>query len=92
MAYVESGTVRIVRHANGYEMTARDPDAVKANRARDKFKYDDPKRPPYREETITMVFTDKAKLLKAVGTAIDKLEPEADYETSFASACIAEDD
>jgi len=81
------GTCRIARHANGWEVTMRDPAIVEKNRLRDKMKYDDPKRGEYRDPNVTMVFTKKADVLTFLTKNLDKMDVEADYDTSFDVAC-----
>ena len=91
MSYGE-GSCRIERHANGWEVTMRDPAIVKANRVRDRMKYDDPKRGEYRDPNISMVFTKEDEVLSFLKKNLKKMEAEADFDTSFDLACCEPDE
>ena len=77
------GGCRICRHANGWEVTMRDPAIVKANKARDRKKYDDPTRGEYRDPNVTMVFTKIEEVLNFLKKNLNKMDVEADFDTSF---------
>ena len=77
------GNCRISRHANGWEVTMRDPEIVKKNRQRDAMKYDDPKRGEYRDPNVTLVFTKKEEVINFLTKNLDKMEVESDFDTSF---------
>jgi hypothetical protein len=88
----DEGTCRIARHANGWEGTMRDPAIDKANRARDKMRFEDPKRPPYRDPNVTMVFTKEEDVLAFLKKNLDKMSVEADFDTSFDMEVASDND
>lgn len=74
---------RIEKHTNGFEVSCRDPEIVKANQKRDAMKYDDPKRGQWQDPNQTFVFKTADEVLKFLKTNLPKLVPEPDYDTSF---------
>ena len=75
---------KITRHTNGFEVSLRDPKIVAANRKRDAEPYDSKKpRTPWQEPNKTFVFKTAKEVTTFLEANIDKMLPEADYETSF---------
>ncbi len=74
---------RIERAVNGYTVSLRDPEAVKANAA-PKTQWKDPNR--------EYVFDSVEKVLAFLGKTLDKALPMDEYGTSFSKALTEVDD
>lgn len=84
----------IKKAANGYIVEVRDPAIIKANKAREKLKYDSAeyRAQPYRDPCREFVMNDKEAVIKFLTSQIDKLVPDGDdqdYSSSF-DAAVAE--
>ena len=79
----------ISKIVNGYEIEYEDPEIIAANRKRD---MSSKMMSPWKDPTKEMAFKTVQEVIDFLKDNLEKLEPDDDYNTSFAKAVMENDD
>lgn len=85
--YSDGDCVMVKRLANGYNITAKDPKIVAANKKRDAEPYDSKKgREPYRDPEKTYTFKNLKEVTDWLTANLETALPKDTYESAFDKA------